>query len=112
MSAKHTPGPWRFGRVADSARVPEWFIGPKVPSDVASVSVMHDTFRSLEEHEANARLMASSPELLAALEALLEDALEIQALRKSIYQRSGTPFTPSAKIAQAEAVIRKVKGEA
>lgn len=56
---KHTPGPW-------------WFAGmeigtvPNMDTKVARVSGAN-----LEEAKANGRLMASAPELLAALEAMI-----------------------------------------
>lgn len=67
--------------------------------------------RDCQNQEHLALLFSSAHELLEALEALLADAVEIQALRQSIHQRNGTPFTPSAKIEQARAAIRKARGE-
>ena len=66
----------------------------------------------IPNHFKDAPLLCAAPELLEALEALLADAVEIQALRQSIHQRNGTPFTPSTKIEQARAAIAKAKGEA
>ena len=89
---KYTPGPWGV-----TSRNWSFRIQPQ-SNDPA-------------ENEANMRLIRLAPELLEALEALLADAVEIQALRQSIHQRNGTPFTPSAKIEQARATIRKARGE-
>ena len=58
MSAAHTPGPWTFKR------------------GVYRIEVRTTPERSYAfslSDEANARLIASAPELLAALEALCED---------------------------------------
>ncbi len=68
--------------------------------------------RDIQNQAEVAKLFSSAPELLAALEALLEDAEALEALRKSIFQRQREHFTPSAKIAQARAVVSKARGEA
>lgn len=68
---KHTPGPWRHGRTLGTEKFPEWYITGKV-CDVASVSIVMDTSKPMTEHEANARLIASAPTMLAALERVSE----------------------------------------
>lgn len=71
--SNHTPGPWhygqnkKFGSVGKSARlVPRqgWFIGPETGFDIAEVHLTAS--QSAEEQEANAKLLAASPELLEA----------------------------------------------
>lgn len=57
--SKHTPGPWGLVRHEDT-----WLVGPGI--------VIDDT---AEEDEANARLIAAAPELLAALERTLSNAV-------------------------------------
>lgn len=64
--AKHTPGPWV---VREDAR--DWaIIGPE-PSWVTGVD------RRNHNAEANARLIAAAPELLAALEKVRDDLADI-----------------------------------
>lgn len=68
---KHTPGPWKAGQYLGSLRqfVIHMDVGDKGQgSDVAFTSI---TFGS-DETIANARLIAAAPELLEALQAMLE----------------------------------------
>ena len=107
---KHTPGPW----IARNLSKGIWTVeagSPHVHGKIQEVCRIAGPWNP-ENYRRNARLIASAPELLEALEALLVDAVEIQSLRQSIYQRNGTPFTPSAKIDQARSAIAKAKGEA
>ena len=64
MSAKHTPGPWEiergYGTIIKS-------IGPCVPDEYAGSAW-------LKVSEANARLIAAAPELLEALQVMLDAA--------------------------------------
>lgn len=70
MSAKHTPGPWNAFNSIKAIGV------GSERSDVAWVRFeecgLMDTARSQEEDEANARLIAAAPELLAALQEVAE----------------------------------------
>lgn len=61
MKAKHTPGPWRVH--------PEDV--EKVIQSSQGVAVMSGMLRDTIEREANARLIASAPDLLAALKCCL-----------------------------------------
>jgi hypothetical protein len=75
MSATHTPGPWSYG--CTDKRHKEFAImaeGGKVGAVFAGFGAHFDW----EQSEANARLMAASPELLAALKGL-EQTLRIAA---------------------------------
>jgi hypothetical protein len=106
MERKHTPGPW----------ITRWdgLVGIKVPSSRGRM-MFHDIAwtvlpkRDSEGHiigyeeqkeirEANARLIAASPELLAALESLMDDA-----------EDTGEFSYPA--MSQARAAIAKAKGE-
>ena len=68
----HTPGPWRMGRVQDPGNA-AWYVTPqpKLLADVCVVEFDCDTARRIEEHEANARLIAAAPELLEVLEGIV-----------------------------------------
>lgn len=73
---EYTPGPWtaRPYNVV-SGRVAEWSIGSKEWKDLAHVYVQDDdtaTECELGDGDANARLIAAAPDLLAACEAFRE----------------------------------------
>ena len=72
MSAKHTPGPWNAFNSIKAIGV------GSERSDVAWVRFeecgLRDTARSQEEDEANARLIAAAPDLLDALQVMLDAA--------------------------------------
>lgn len=61
MENKHTPGPWTVGDT------------PAIVYDDNACEVAMATFNQ-ESFEANARLIAAAPELLAALEFIVNDA--------------------------------------
>ena len=70
MSAKHTPGPWEFGPNHSSTGLAGQLVvrpAGEFPHGewVADVGSMYDDHR-----EANARLIAAAPDLLAALIAI------------------------------------------
>jgi hypothetical protein len=69
-NTKHTPGPWE----AVEARVYQKFTVCGQPSSrlVCSCST-HSDYTPWSEQNANARLIASAPELLAACSAVAED---------------------------------------
>lgn len=94
MQTKHTPGPWHIGvRTFHAGRD---VYGPKGEP----VAVADDAITATPEAEANARLIAAAPELLAALRHLLEDAV---ALNMGESDRSGV-------LAEARAAIDKATG--
>ncbi len=57
---KHTPGPWKAVRYSNG-----WHIGPQ-PDGVCSITDNSDG-SMINEHEENARLIASAPNLLRRL---------------------------------------------
>lgn len=63
MTAKHTPGPWEADHSDIWSRSGKKFIAATMEDGEAFKGV------SLAEAEANARLIAAAPELLAALKA-------------------------------------------
>ena len=72
MNAKHTPGPWAVGHEMNSER----------PGSVPVVAMVRDSLGGkmhvafvngmAGEQEANARLIASAPDMLAALRGMLD----------------------------------------
>ncbi len=89
---KHTPGPWVYSFESVD---PEWAVVTTVGGAViANVNADH-------RQEANARLIAAAPDLLAALK-LLESAARI--LPPNI--------DPDSPLAQARAAIAKAEGGA
>ena len=61
----HTPGPWTVTRVSKSTILKDIYISAS-PERIARVCVPA-TAQSVAEYEANARLMALAPEMLAML---------------------------------------------
>lgn len=82
----HTPGPWVFNG-GDHAPILHIYA-------TDDKHVFHDV-RPLPEQEANARLMAAAPELLAALKALLAELPNFMA-------KSGAVGDARAAVAKAE----------
>ena len=104
MSAKHTPGPWAVsysadGMTVDTAKPVRFNLTTAGTAVVCNVFPYHDA-----EHfsgEANARLIAAAPELLASL----RWALGAMAARNPVW-------TEGENYAQARAAIAKAEGGA
>lgn len=102
--AKHTPGPWSAVSYVNGKIALEDDQGL---GTIALVDTVH-TIKDPREQEANARLIASAPELLEALE------LAAQALQ-SCYEVDSYPANGGTEqdkaLATARAAIAKAKGE-
>lgn len=72
MKPKHTPGPWRVVRANPSPTSGEWMISGSKPGYLAEVRDCGSG-----DVQANARLIAAAPELLAACEAAARLAWEV-----------------------------------
>ena len=103
MKTQHTPGPWKHANRGDYDTSGIGIFANNnagMPYYVAMASYMGTADRSYAE--ANARLIASAPELLSALEFLLADYIAID----------GEELTGSAiPVEKARAALRKAKGE-
>ena len=67
--SKHTQGPWMVSRYSQSTLLKSIYIRGG-NERIARVTVP-DTAQSIEEYEANARLIAAAPDLLEALQHLM-----------------------------------------
>jgi len=89
MNAKHTPGPWTRNRAINTV-------------DMGRYSVIcpfgADSKKHVSEIEANMRIISAAPDLLAALESLLDDS--------DVCEVAGEDA-----IEQARTAIAKAKGE-
>ena len=100
MTTNHTPGPWSVGtKIKDVV-----FSG-----DRAICGPCY--YRTAEENAANARLIASAPDLLAALEQLAAQDPFTCADDAPIPVRQAYAIL-NASIARARAAIARAKGEA
>lgn len=102
IKMKHTAGPWiakTYSRVRSSDLV-------RIETETDLICEIHNLFRGYDgdliqngenEKQANARLIASAPELLAALQACFESG-------------QLTPLTPNV-LRQARLAISKATGE-
>ena len=68
--SKHTPGPWTVTRVSKSTVLKDLYISAS-PERIARV-VVPSTAKGIEEYEANAFLIAASPELLAIVRRFID----------------------------------------
>lgn len=98
MSAKHTTGPWSAEPTCPNDGVNCWFIVSEDRKQVGSV----DGYQGDPEREANARLIAAAPDLLEALQNVV-DAWSSQ------FERQGHMAPEWAK--KARAAITKATGE-
>lgn len=99
--AAHTPGPWTHGAHAHA--------GEPVITDAHGHNIAFCN-ADRPEDEANARLIAAAPDLLAALSGLLELT---EAMRDTIALEpglSGLLQTNSPRISAARAALAKAKG--
>lgn len=94
--AQHTPGPWD----GPNFNGHYWDIFPNTETFGGNISVFRSGMTDAEV-EANAHLIAAAPDLLAALEKLVDDL--------SFYNASGRPCL---SFDNAIAVIAKAKGGA
>lgn len=82
MSAKHTPGPWGISSDPchyDTLSTVTAGDERKVQPDRQMI-VQVGGFAGVPEQEANARLIAAAPDLLAALQSVLANSLDSQGL--------------------------------
>jgi hypothetical protein len=87
MSTQHTPGPWKFGSISN---------GDFYKRNIAGADGYHVALTSSRddaEVDANARLIAAAPELLEALQAIIDTGLS------------------TSKIGAAKIAIAKATGE-
>ncbi|MNJ10723.1 hypothetical protein D3C77_48850 [compost metagenome] len=107
--AKHTPGPWTFERLRAGSI---WAIQAGATCVAEIVRWATTDPAALAEREANARLIAAAPELLEALERLLE---AYSSQMRSDYDYPGDPWTAEGRhdedALQAIRTIAKAKGE-
>lgn len=104
---KHTAGPWRYeAHLQDIS----WLVGPDAPlgpigpqgTELTGIHVA----AIAKDSEANARLIAAAPDLLEALEGLVED---VERTRSDFW---GLPTqVRNSSVAKAEAAISKAKGD-
>ena len=94
--SKHTPGPWKY----DTTKLADWYTRI---THCVSISGESEIRLYGNEAEANARLISAAPELLEALEALVDMPDE-----RSIYDISDKEIDLWVK---AKKVIAKAKGE-
>jgi len=102
MTTQHTPGPWRLS----SGDETEIFSGAK---PVARAHCGGLTSVKLPEAEANARLIAAAPEMLAALQALTITARTFRNVPKE--EQEWTPYDDAA-LDNAYAIIARAQGAA
>lgn len=106
---KHTPGPWELDERRDAHQWPDAYIIKGYGANV--LACVYDTGNDhvLTHGQANARLIAAAPEMLAALQcaaAQLEEDFEISAAQNQNQQWidniDATQQTIRAAIAKAE----------
>ena len=80
MSEKHTPGPWEStGAEVWGTHAMRFNLTTGGTPMIATVCKHEDAERAFP-YEANARLIAAAPELLAALQSVLANSLDSQGL--------------------------------
>jgi hypothetical protein len=101
MTTKHTPGPWRTTRKLGYSghAAAEYYIYAENTNDGRSLAVAHIKKSTVQPMEANARLIAAAPDLLAALQALLAVS-------------SACSDEETEAVIYARAAIAKARGEA
>ena len=98
MTTKHTPGPWTTYNPSTA----QLYYSLRITSetDGHDVAALIPNGKNAERWEANARLIAAAPDLLAALDEMLGDAETMNA-----------PYRNDAICERARAAIAKATGE-
>jgi hypothetical protein len=102
MNAQHTPGPWQNYNSSNGRIYKSWSVCNRDGSRIAKIEQMPG--QSSEEEAANARLIASAPDLLEALqdaEFLLRKAGQLAGPMQDSFNRSAADAR--AAIAKATA---------
>lgn len=99
--AKHTPGPWAADDLEDGGV----FVFEKGGGNLTIADLNADRSFGFEQIQANARLIAAAPELLAALETISESVNSKNHSTKNIYD------TFAAIADTARAAIAAAKGD-
>jgi hypothetical protein len=117
MSAKHTPGPWEFIDASSSYRhqLKPVCIIQSGDKQVATFSWNDNSpwFPTKEQSQANARLIAAAPELLAAIQSLHSFVAVMvgrgpdAVIPETITTPIGVPVKIGEIMRDAEAAIRK-----
>lgn len=103
MTTNHTPGPWSTHLVDDTV-----VVIPRRPLP-QKFSILGHSEVADEEDFANARLIAAAPELLQALQKLLD--LRVAKEELEYLDRGIGTKTPNAAWLDARAAIAKARGE-
>ena len=116
MSAKHTPGPWYFGRMRITPRDKDrrcGFVVNGPERDGLDLRIcdlrVHQGVSGYGESEADARLIAAAPELLAALRGALRELVTPKGLPEV---GKGRTTAQQAALDDARAAIAKAGGAA
>ena len=120
MKTLHTPGPWKACRSHEDFDGPYYNIDPEEQSahdakpfvsikaaNGENVASGHDLFTF---KTANAHLIAAAPELLAALECMLEWDLMMRARFGAKYPLDLRP-APNMRTQECRAVLAKARGQ-
>lgn len=107
--AEHTPGPWGYDEttlaicrlIVTIEEVQAFRVSPTASSNHVITYVPCDVNR--QEQEANARLIAAAPDLLAALEGFVQ---RVEGLKSRLRR----PLWLDASLTEAKAAIAKAKG--
>jgi hypothetical protein len=106
--SKHTPGPWSVNTAGTSSPWPEnykvtevYVYAPDTQDDVAICADVIDPLTQ-EPSKANAHLIAASPDLLAALKAL------VQQVERGDFDHIGADH-PDSAVGAARAAIEKAE---
>lgn len=99
MTAQPTPGPWEVSPL-DGEKVRDH-------RNEVGIAVMSGYYREVDERQANARLIAAAPDLLAALKELLElfdsNGTEFDTVQEWETVKSAAANKAAKAIAKAEA---------
>ena len=108
MSAGHTPGPWHADAI-NSWNV--WARDCKVAATYGLTQGPQYREPPQEERIANARLVAAAPELLDALDGLIDGFPLPATVNEYELVQAGCDPTEARKIAAAVAAIAKARGQ-
>lgn len=97
---KHTPGPWKVDKSSWFTKV---YTQRENYDDEQFICTTDYSGLDLNDNQANARLIASAPELLDSLESILEDVY--------FEENKGCYGISADKLLKAKAIIAKANGE-